>query len=235
LLIEFASTQSLKSLKTVIVAGEECAPEFVRKLSTRFSHLKLFNEYGPTEATVWCTAQQVVPGEFADRIPIGRSIANTRIYIVDRCGHPVPAGVGGELCVAGEGVSRGYWRHPEQTKERFVTDLHNPKEWMYRTGDLAKSDADGTIYFLGRIDEQIKIRGFRIEPGEIEEAIKSLPFVKDAVVALRQPTNDVDEVLIEALENLDHEVANRILIEIESSGRRLTELESHFQGHESQS
>jgi acyl carrier protein len=145
----------------------------------------LLNNYGPTEATVNATAHPVVP---APVIPIGRPLANTQIYLLDRRGEPVPAGVEGEIYIGGDGVARGYLNRPELTAERFVrnpfSDDTNAR--MYKTGDLGRWLADGNLEFLGRNDFQVKIRGFRIELGEIEAKLSGYAGVREAVVIARE-------------------------------------------------
>src|SRR5439155_3263463 len=128
--------------------------------------------YGPTETTVWSATHAVARAEEA--IPIGRPIANTEIYILDRNLQPVPAGVPGELLIGGAGVARGYLNRPELTSERFIPHpfSNRPGARLYRTGDLARFRANGEIEFLGRLDHQVKLRGFRIELGEIEAALR---------------------------------------------------------------
>ncbi|HET7463026.1 MAG TPA: amino acid adenylation domain-containing protein, partial [Longimicrobium sp.] len=151
----------------------------------------LWNVYGPTETTIWSTAHAVpgdAPGAAGGQVPVGRPLANTRVYLLDPAGEPVPVGVAGELCIGGAGVVRGYLGRPEQTAERFVADpfAAGPGARMYRTGDRARWLADGTIEFLGRTDFQVKVRGFRIEPGEIEARLREHPGVRDAVVLARE-------------------------------------------------
>jgi amino acid adenylation domain-containing protein len=147
----------------------------------------LFNTYGPTETTVLATGCRVAP--HGERLPeIGSPLDNTRVYILDRGGlQPLPAGVPGELCIAGDWLARGYRRRPEMTAERFVPDPFGaPGSRMYRTGDLARWLPGGEIEFLGRIDFQVKLRGFRIELGEIQAALGRHPAVREAAVLLRE-------------------------------------------------
>src|SRR6185369_13558496 len=113
--------------------------------------------YGPTETTIWSTVWRV---EAADDIRIGRPIANTQVYILDAVGQLVPIGVTGELFIGGDGLARGYWNRPELTTERFVTNPFAPETRLYRTGDVARYRADGTLECLGRNDHQVKLRGF---------------------------------------------------------------------------
>ncbi|HEY6324026.1 MAG TPA: amino acid adenylation domain-containing protein, partial [Thermoanaerobaculia bacterium] len=150
---------------------------------------RLINEYGPTETAVGCCTYQVQPGDAADGpVPIGRPIANTRIYLLDRCLEPVPAGTRGEICIGGDGVGRGYWRRPELTAERFIPDpfAGEPGGRLYRSGDLGRLRPDGNLVFLGRFDHQVKVRGFRIELGEVEAALAAHPGVLQAAVAVRE-------------------------------------------------
>ena len=145
---------------------------------------ELWNLYGPTETTIWSAAHRVISAE--DPILIGRPIRNTRMYILDSEGQPVPIGVAGELCIAGDGVARGYWKRPDLTEARFVPEPFGAQAngRMYRTGDLARYRRDGQIQLLGRADQQIKLRGHRVELGEIEAVLERHPEVQQAVVAL---------------------------------------------------
>jgi amino acid adenylation domain-containing protein len=162
--------------------GESLPPDLADNLLARGR--ELWNLYGPTETTIWSAAHRVKAGE--NPILIGRPIGNTRMYILNSDGQPVPIGVAGELYIAGEGVARGYWRRPELTEARFIADPFDPRPGrrMYRTGDLARYRRDGQIQLIGRTDHQVKLRGHRIELGEIEAVIERHPDVRQAVVAL---------------------------------------------------
>jgi acyl-coenzyme A synthetase/AMP-(fatty) acid ligase len=167
--------------------GEALRPDLAESLLARGR--ELWNLYGPTETTIWSAAHRVKSGE--NPILIGRPIGNTRMYILDPEGQPVPTGVAGELYIAGAGVARGYWRRPELTETRFLPDPFDPVPGcrMYRTGDLARYRRDGQIQLIGRTDHQIKLRGHRIELGEIEVVIERHPEVLQAVVALQGEGN----------------------------------------------
>jgi amino acid adenylation domain-containing protein len=166
----------------ILCGGESWPAELAGQLLTRCA--SLWNMYGPTETTVWSAVAKVEAGR---QVVIGRPIANTRLYVLDRALQLVPMGVPGELCIGGAGLARGYLRRPELTRERFVADPFAALGMrMYRTGDLVKRLPDGTIEFLGRLDHQVKVRGFRIELGEIEAALVKHPAVREAVVVARE-------------------------------------------------
>jgi amino acid adenylation domain-containing protein len=148
---------------------------------------ELWNLYGPTETTIWSTAERVRPGP--GPISIGRPIANTQIYVLDRSGHPLPPGVVGEIWIGGAGVAEGYHGRPDLTAERFLPDPFHagPGSRMYRTGDLGRWTRDGKLEHLGRLDHQVKVRGFRIELGEIESVLGSHAGIRHALVLAREP------------------------------------------------
>ena len=188
LFLEQANAGRLRSLRVAIVAGEVCPADLVERHYQKLPRAVLFNEYGPTEATVWSTVYQCTPGKSEKLVPIGRPIPNTRVYVLDRHGNLLPIGVPGELHIAGGGVARGYLKRPEETRERFIPDNFSdmPGARMYRTGDLVRYLPDGNLELLGRLDHQVKIRGFRIEPEEIEAVIAEYSGVRQAVVVVRQ-------------------------------------------------
>ena len=186
LILDHGGAAPLSSLRTVIVAGEPCPVSLVRHHRQALPSTSLFNEYGPTEATVWCTAHEVTGEPAGPRVPIGRPIPGAHVYIVSPDGVAAAPGETGELVVGGPGVTAGYLNRPNLTAERFVADTFGGPagERVYRTGDLVRSLADGTIDILGRVDDQVKIRGYRIELGEIETVLAQHPQVKAAAAAV---------------------------------------------------
>ncbi len=190
LLEKLLATRRLPAgLKTVNLAGEPVPRALLRALSEDYEIADVRNMYGPTEATTFCTLASLAPGPGAP--PIGRPVANARIYVLDGELEPAPAGVPGELYVGGEGVARGYLGRPALTAERFLPDPFGalwgaPGARAYRTGDRARFRADGELEYLGRLDQQVKLRGFRIEPGEVEAALAASPEVAEAAAAVRE-------------------------------------------------
>ena len=179
--------EACASLRRVTTGGETLSPELQERFFTRL-HAGLHNGYGPTEATISATFWTCERESDRRIVPIGRPIANTRIYVLDRYLRPVPVGVPGELYIGGDGLARGYVGRAGVTAEQFVPDLFSdvPGARLYRTGDRARYRADGTLEFLGRLDFQVKVRGIRVEPGEIAATLAEHPGVGDGVVAARE-------------------------------------------------
>jgi amino acid adenylation domain-containing protein len=177
-------TESLPALQTIICAGESCTDDIVKRWWN--SQRRFFNAYGPTEATVWSTVAEI--STMSEKPPIGRPIANTQIYILDKYLQPLPIGIIGELYISGEGLAQGYLNRPELTIEKFIPNPFSDKKGarLYKTGDLARYRTDGNIEFLGRIDNQVKIRGFRIELSEIETVLSQHQSVQKAVVIVKE-------------------------------------------------
>lgn len=184
LLMNDETKEALSSIRNLFIGGEAFPAALARDLQ-ELPSCKITNMYGPTETTVWSTTHHL-NGDA--HVPIGRPIANTRIYIFDKNGKPVSPGVPGELFIGGDGVVRGYHNRAELTAERFVPDPFCGVSGarMYRTGDLARYRSDGVIEFLGRNDFQVKIRGYRIELGEIESQLTAQESVREAVVMVRE-------------------------------------------------
>lgn len=175
-------------LRRLIVGGEALETELARRVHESFGgRVELFNEYGPTEATVGCMIHKF-DVERDDRawVPIGRPAANASVYILDERLNPAPENVVGELYVAGDGLARGYLNRRELTEERFIADPFDPGRRMYRTGDVARWLDDGKIEYVGRRDEQVKWHGYRVELNEVRCALNSHPDVRDSVVMVRK-------------------------------------------------
>ena len=174
----------------LILGGEASFRDHAERIRAAAPECVLLNHYGPTETTVGVLTHRWQPGEEGSggALPLGRPLANSRVYVVDALGRLLPAGVPGELWIGGAGVSRGYLYRPDRTAERFLPDPWSgePGARLYRTGDLVRRRPEGVIEFLGRIEHQVKIRGFRIELGEIEAALESHPAVRESVVLARE-------------------------------------------------
>ncbi|WP_338581897.1 amino acid adenylation domain-containing protein [Pseudomonas sp. MAG733B] len=212
-------------LRQVIVAGELCPAKLIQDVTSAFTAIELFNEYGPTEATVWAAVHRCSSDD-VDPVPIGRPISNTCIYLLDAHGEPVPMGAVGEMCIGGSGVARGYLNLPELTDERFLLDhfAGKPDARMYKTGDLARYLSNGNLVFLGRNDDQVKIRGLRIEPGEIAARLTEHPSIREAVVEVQgvdtdkrlvayvvaQPVSDNDASIFKAYSEAGLPLAGRL-------------------------
>jgi non-ribosomal peptide synthetase component F len=179
----------MRTLRLVSSGSDELTPDHVRRFRRALGETRLVNFYGPTEATVQVTHFAV--DDVGERVPIGGPLDNTRLHVVDRQLRPQAVGVPGELCIAGDSLARGYLDRPDLTAERFVPAPSLGETRVYRTGDLCRRLDDGTLEFLGRIDQQVKLRGYRVEPGEIEHQLRACPGVDDAiVVATGESTED---------------------------------------------
>lgn len=192
--------ERLAGLRTAIVAGEACPARLVRQHFESLSGCELYNEYGPTEATVWASVHKCDQRQDASRaVPIGKAIPGCEIRILDSGRRRSPVGFVGELCVGGLGLTGGYLNRPDLTAQRFFTAEDGTR--LYATGDLARWLPDGSLQYHGRNDEQVKIRGYRVELGEIESCLRSLPGVREAVVVahLAQGAGSPDPLPLETL------------------------------------
>lgn len=180
----------LSQLRLCVCSGEALPLDLARRFREQLPHCILLNLYGSSEVAADATYYQVKELQLATNVPIGRPIANTTIYLLDRHMQPVPIGVPGELHIGGDGLARGYFNRPELTATRFVSHPFSsePGARLYKTGDLARFLRGGTIEYLGRLDHQVKLRGYRIELGEIEAVLSQHPAVHEAVVIVREDT-----------------------------------------------
>jgi amino acid adenylation domain-containing protein/thioester reductase-like protein len=211
-----------KQLK-ILCGGEALTQKLASQLLEKVG--SLWNMYGPTETTIWSTIYQVTSA--TEKIPIGKPIANTQIYILDRCLRrltdpltPVPFGEIGELNIGGDGLARGYLNQPELTQQKFAPDSlsNQPGARLYKTGDLVRYLPDGNIEYIGRIDNQVKIRGFRIEVGEIETLLQQNPLVKEAVVNAREENNGEKRLVAYIIPK--QETENKIIDDTETDAHR---------------
>ncbi|MBS0237569.1 MAG: LLM class flavin-dependent oxidoreductase [Proteobacteria bacterium] len=189
-----ASLNALRHLRMLLLGGEALPRALIERLRTTYKG-PINNMYGPTETCIWSTTAKV--GGAGDPITIGGPIANTRVYVVDQSLRLQPIWVPGEIIIGGAGVARGYLGRPELTEERFVRNpFGSDDERLYRTGDLGRWLPNGTIEYLGRLDQQVKIRGHRIEPGEIESVLDRHPSVKQSAVVPRSDEVSSEQRLI---------------------------------------
>ncbi|MCF8984006.1 syringopeptin non-ribosomal peptide synthetase SypA [Pseudomonas syringae] len=179
--------EAFSRLRYLIVGGDVLDPAVIGRVLANNAPQHLLNGYGPTEATTFSATYEVVSVDNGS-IPIGKPVGNSRLYVLDNQGQPVPLGVPGELYIGGQGVARGYLNRDELTLEKFVADPFDsaPQARLYRTGDLVRWRADGNLEYLGRNDDQVKIRGFRVELGEIEARLAEHSDIREAVVLCRQ-------------------------------------------------
>lgn len=182
-------------VRRLILGGEALETSLARDIGDRFNgQIEIYNEYGPTEATVGCMIHRYERGQDLAYVPIGVPADNSAIYLLDRFLKPVPPGAHGEIYIAGDGVARGYLFNEELTAHKFMPDPFCPGQRMYRTGDIARQLSDGSMIYIGRIDEQIKINGHRIEPGEIRGCLIDYPGITEALIVPRK-TKDGQQVL----------------------------------------
>ncbi|HEX8149207.1 MAG TPA: amino acid adenylation domain-containing protein [Pyrinomonadaceae bacterium] len=187
-LLEEEGVTRCGSLRRVFCGGEVLSAELCRRFYERAGWAELHNLYGPTEVSIDATHWRCSLDDASKGVPIGRPLANVRVYVLDERGEPAPEGAVGEVYVGGRGLARGYVGRPGLTAERFVPDPHagTPGARLYRTGDLGRWRADGALEYVGRADHQVKIRGYRIEPGEVEAALLAHPSVREAAVVARE-------------------------------------------------
>ena len=180
-----AQHDRLPHVRLILSGGEALGAGDVERL---LDHVQIVNGYGLTETSVCSTFHDLTPADFqaGGWLPIGRPIINTQVYVLDADLNGVPIGCHGELYIAGQGLTRGYWNRPDLTAERFVPNPYRTGERMYRTGDVARWLPDGVLEYLHRTDHQVKIRGYRVELGEVQAAVKQHPAVKEACVIVRE-------------------------------------------------
>ncbi|MFG3558426.1 amino acid adenylation domain-containing protein [Micromonospora sp. NPDC047557] len=196
-------SDALPAVRTVLLSGERLHRSDLSGLRRVFPSADLVNMYGPSEATLTTTAYRVpADGGPGDDVPIGGPIRGAEVRLLDPLLRPVPAGLAGEIYIAGNGVSRGYWNRPGRTAAVFLPDPRVPGGRMYRTGDRARRRSDGTLQFLGRTDDQVKIRGHRVEPGEVERALREVVGVREAV-CLAETAGTGDVTLVAYLTPVD--------------------------------
>ncbi|MEQ8477448.1 amino acid adenylation domain-containing protein [Fulvivirga sp.] len=175
------------SLKRIIVGGEVLTQALAKEVYDKLSgHVDIYNEYGPTEATVGCMIHKFNPNENFDTVPIGVPVANTKVYIMDKQGVQVPSGILGEIYISGDGVALGYMNAEKLTDEKFPMISKLGDQRMYRTGDMAILHSNGVMEYKGRIDSQIKLNGYRIEPNEIVQCINDYEGIANAAVLKRK-------------------------------------------------
>jgi amino acid adenylation domain-containing protein len=195
---ELSPEEIAGTTKILVLAGEMLLAERLSQWRDFAPATRLFNEYGPTEATVGCCAYEVQPDDPRESpVPIGRPIANTQLYVLDSVLQPVPIGATGELYIGGVGVARGYLNRPELSKERFLADPFSGRNGalLYKTGDLARYRKDGILECLGRVDDQVKVRGYRIELGEIEATLAAHPGVRSCTVLAREDVRRTKQLI----------------------------------------
>lgn len=222
-ILEHADPRRLGSLRLVAVAGEACSTEVVNRHVEALPGVPLYNEYGPSEATVWATVDELT-ADPEGPVTIGRPVPGARIRVLDEEGRAAGMGETGEICIAGPGVAAGYLDRPGLTAERFVPEPGRPDERTYRTGDRGRWLDDGRLEFLGRLDQQMKVRGFRVEPAEVEGALRAHPGIAEAVVVMSDPDrgpgpdSTIEDLADLLLERSDDEIERLLRRSTESGG-----------------
>jgi amino acid adenylation domain-containing protein/non-ribosomal peptide synthase protein (TIGR01720 family) len=182
-------------IRKLIVGGEKLVTSLAEQVYARFhANIEIFNEYGPTEATVGCMIHRFRPGSGLPAVPIGVPAANTRIYLLDKQLLPVPAGVQGELFIAGQGLARGYLHDDELTRQKFIPDPFVAGSRMYRTGDIGRWLPGQVLDYIGRTDHQVKINGYRIGLPEIENALQTFPGISHSLVTLKRDEKGQEKI-----------------------------------------
>ena len=183
------------NVKKLIVGGDLLSNEICNKITKKFNNIKIYNEYGPTEATVGCMIYEYSSSAHQyNSVPIGKPINNTQIYLLDEYLKPVPYGCSGDLYISGNGLSKGYFNNDSLTNKSFIPNPYIDGSLMYKTGDIGMFTKNGDIICLGRSDNQVKIRGFRIELGEIEDKLHELPFIHSCIV-IKKSASDFHDFL----------------------------------------
>ncbi|WP_143329000.1 amino acid adenylation domain-containing protein, partial [Clostridium puniceum] len=204
-ILECSQAEDLQSLRVVTLAGDKTSKKLIQLSRSKNEKIELVNEYGPTENSVASTVYRNMQNITEESVPIGRPRTGTKAYILDKNNFLMPIGTIGELCLAGNGLARGYLNREELTAEKFAANPFEQDAKMYRTGDLARWLPDGNIEFVGRIDNQVKVRGFRVELGEIENQLLKLEGIKEAVVVDR--SSDSGDVYLAAYITAEAEIA----------------------------
>ncbi|WP_026810786.1 non-ribosomal peptide synthetase [Arenibacter latericius] len=200
MVLDYGNLNKLKSLSCVIVAGEACPSSLGNLHFKKIPQVKLYNEYGPTEATVWCIAHQILEQDLQQSIPLGRPVAKAEIYLLDKYLRPVPFGATGEIYVGGPGLAGYYINNSALTSAAYVDNpfKKGSQNKLYRTGDLGRYRVDGAIEFLGRTDHQIKIRGYRIDLDGIEHVANESPMVERAIIVAEKTGHKAGSIAIDS-------------------------------------
>lgn len=217
-MLDNAELDQFKSLRCVIVAGEAVSPYTVRSQRSKLTETRLYNEYGPTEATVWSTVFDTEQWNEGATVPIGRPIPGAHVYLLDSRGRLAPRGAVGEICIGGPGVARGYLNDVAASAAKFFPDSFADRDGgrMYRSGDLGRYLPCGELEFLGRADAQAKLRGYRVEPGEVESALLEHDDIDMAAVLLVSEGDSSAEPVVSDIELAQLEER---LLEMEPSAR----------------